>query len=81
MSDGTIEKARADQGVSNVGVKSKLPQRLLALCKWGYGWTACIFPLPREEWQMDMLSIAIVALVAIAVVVGFFFVMRPEQNQ
>jgi hypothetical protein len=37
MSDGTIEKARADQGVSNVGVKSKLPQRLLALRKWGYG--------------------------------------------
>ena len=30
---------------------------------------------------MDMLSIAIVALVAIVVVVGFFFVMRPEQNQ
>ena len=62
-------------------VSNKLPQRLLALRKWGYGWTACIFPLPRKEWQMDMLSIAIVALVAIAVVVGFFFVMRPEQNQ
>jgi hypothetical protein len=30
---------------------------------------------------MDMLSIAIVALVAIAVVVGFFFVVRPKQNQ
>jgi hypothetical protein len=30
---------------------------------------------------MDMLSIAIVALVAIAAVVAFFFVMRPEQNQ
>jgi hypothetical protein len=74
MSDGTIEKARADQGVQR-RCQSKLPQRLLALR------TACNFPLPREEWQKNMFSIAIVALVAIAVVVGFFFVMRPEQNQ
>jgi len=57
-----------------------LPQRLLELRTQPYYWTACIVPLPREDWQMDMLSIAIFVLAVIVAGAAVFYVVRPEKK-
>ena len=59
----------------------KLAQCLLELGRQPYYLTACIVPLPREDWQMDVLSITMFALIAIIVVAAGVYVMRPEKHQ
>ena len=42
--------------------------------------TACIVPLPREDWQMDALSIAFYILVVLVVLAVGWLVMKPEKK-
>ena len=69
--------ARAQGGIE----ARKLPQSLLEKRTYLYYLTACIVPLPREDWQMDVLSITMFALIAIIVVAAGVYVMRPEKHQ
>ena len=36
--------------------------------------------IPREDWQMDMLSLAFYVLVVLVVLAAGWFVMKPEKK-